>query len=116
MKRIFLLLAVFILIVGCSFTGDVYVAIHWSNPANMPTAITHNLPNVPAAVGSISPGAYYRTLPGTFNFQTDYPGPVTWTATFTLTEKRTVIGVENVFYDIVCFSTQNPTLTPVPIN
>ena len=115
MKRLSIFLILIMSINSCMFEGNVYVCVQWYNedPSNIPASISHNIPNLPQTIAAIKPGAYYQTLPGNYSFQTDYNGTLT-AITVNLAVKKTALGVEDSYYDIVCKEDIGPFVNRVP--
>ena len=116
MKRIVLVAAILasaavFLLSGCKGpAGDVFIAYDW---LNTPLSISTTDPSIPAR---IFPGAYYRTLPGSYYVQYSYASyPVGFSRylNYTLTPIQGKPGFQagdNAQYTVWLYESSNPTL------
>ena len=112
MNKLIVLIILSISLTGCAFEGKIYVAIHWDE-TNPPIAITHDMNSLPAYGGGLVNGGYYQILPNTYSITVTYG--VDWDLNnFTLSTKQTILGIEDNYYDIVCFSNRTPICQTVP--
>jgi hypothetical protein len=107
-----------ILLIGCSFPGNIYISLSWEWDYDVPDlTFSCDVPNVPTDIADVAEGVYYFTRKGDYTLQYNYTDDTYLrTLTFTLEPDVTTLGNENAYYDVIIAKAKPPAIYKVPAN
>ncbi len=112
--RICTLVFIIIVLVGCTFESNLYVAFMWSDGEKPDSTFSSNIPNVPDDIDSIAYGGNFLTFPGTYSLSYSYISGETKSFSFTLEEDTAVLGREFRYYHIYLTQDTEPYMLKYP--
>ena len=103
-----LIVSVAMMVTGCAMPGKVSVGFFWDgDAANIPSFTCTDINN-------IGKGTYYLTLPGTYGLTYNFTAQPTFSAALKLEANETLLGQENVYYNVYLREISPPIIEQYP--